>query len=368
MRGEDSVWDFAVNSDPFVRFALISSLVAATATAVLFTSVVVLRLRLIAHRRAERNFIKTWRPLLTEMAIQGIDPDADRRLKAAELPSRDAWHFLLNEWNVLQDCLKGSARQHLIRAGYKLGLDQMAWTMLKRSHSLGEQLLAAVTLGHLGEISAWNDLVAKLDSRNTLLSLMAAKALCNIDPDRAIGMVIERILNREDWAGARVAGVLLEAGAGAISRPLHDAILAGSPETQEKLISFLPMVYKASASHVIHKLLSKEIVEDNVVGACLKVSDGPLELPHVRRLTLHPRWHIRMLAATALGRLGGEEDCPLLLELLNDREWWVRYRAAQALINLPFLDQPRLEGMRNEVVDPYGRDMFDQVLAEAAVI
>ncbi len=361
------MWDFAASSDPFVRFALVSSLVAVVATAVLFASVVILRLRLIAHRRAEQEFIATWRPLLTEMAIRGIDPETDQRLNETKMPTRDAWHFLLNEWNVLQDSLKGSGRQHLIRAGYKLGLDQMAWTMLKKSRSLGEQLLAVVTLGHLGEISAWNDIVAKLDSKNALLSLMAAKALCNIDPDRAIGMVIDRILSREDWAGARVAGVLLEAGAGAISQPLHDAILAGSPTTQEKLISFLPMVYKAIASHVIHKLLSKEIVDDSVIGACLKVSDGPLELPHLRRLASHPRWHVRMLAATALGRLGGSEDCRLLLGLLADREWWVRYRAAQALVGLPFLDQQQLEVMRDKITDPFGRDMFDQVLAEAAV-
>ena len=165
------MWDFVANSDPFVRFALLSSLVAICATAALFASVIILRLRLISHRRAEREFIATWRPLLTEMAIRGIDPETDRHLNDTKMPSRDAWHFLLNEWNVLQDCLKGSARQHLIRAGYKLGLDQMAWTMLRKSRSLGEQLLAVVTLGHLGEVSAWNDIVAKLDSKNTLLSL-----------------------------------------------------------------------------------------------------------------------------------------------------------------------------------------------------
>ncbi len=71
-----------------------------------------------------------------------------------------------------------------------------------------------------------------------------------------------------------------------------------------------------------------------------------------------------MRAAAALGRLGAEEDCPRLLELLADQEWWVRYRAAEALIGLPFLDRGALERMRDGITDRYGRDMFDQVLAE----
>ena len=138
------MWDFAASSDPVVHFALVSSGIAVAATLGLFGSVIVMRLRLIAHRRAEQAFIATWRPLLTRMAIHGIDPETDQRLRETQVPSRNDWHFLLNEWNVLQDCLKGSGRQHLIRAGYRLGLDQMAWTMLKRRRSLGEQLLAVV--------------------------------------------------------------------------------------------------------------------------------------------------------------------------------------------------------------------------------
>jgi hypothetical protein len=347
-----------------VRFALLSSLVGTAATIGLFTAAIVLRLRLLAYRRAEEAFIANWRPLLTQIAVCGIDPDTDRRLSAIPAPSRQDWRFLLNEWNVMQDSLKGSARQHLVRAGYTLRMDQAAWALLGNRRSMGDQLLAVVTLGHLGDTGAWQEIAARLDSGSSLLALMAAKALCNIDPDRAAPLVLDRVVQRDDWAGARVASVLQEAGAGAISRPLRDAILEGGPAAQEKLIGFLPMAYKAVSSHVIHELLDAEMADDRVVGACLKVAHGPLELPHLRRLIRHPRWHVRMRAATALGRLGAEEDCPRLLELLADQEWWVRYRAAEALIGLPFLDRGALERIRDGITDRYGRDMFDQVLAE----
>ena len=126
------------------------------------------------------------------------------------------------------------------------------------------------------------------------------------------------------------------------------------------------MVYKTVASTVIQQLLQSD-VDDRVLGACLKVADGPLELEQVRRLTDHPRWHIRMRAAIALGRFGQKDDCPLLLDMLADREWWVRYRAAQSLVQLPFLNRDELLTMRDSVEDPYGRDMMDQVLSEAAL-
>jgi len=361
------VLDFAATSDPFVRFALLSSLVAMIATGLLFLSVVVLRTRLQIERHARRRFVEHWRPLLTGFAVNGIEPSADAQLlNSGELDARTT-SFLLNDWNVLQDSVKGSAYNHLVRTGYRLGLDRIANELLRERGSLSEELLAVVTLGHLGESAAWDDIVERLDSPNTLLSLMAAKALCNIDPAGAIGPVLERVLGRDDWAGARVAGVLLEAGAAAISAPLCDAILNGTPEQQARLIRFLPMVYKTYASRVVQRLLASPDTGDRVLGACLKVADGPLELPQVRALTAHPRWHIRMRAATALGRMGNREDCRLLLALLSDAEWWVRYRAAQALVSMPFLDRNELEQLRAGLDDRYGRDSLDQALAEESL-
>jgi hypothetical protein len=361
------VLDFAAISDPFVRFAVLSSVIATATTALLFLSVIVLRLRLQSERRARAKFTEHWRPLLTGFAINGIEPSADAELLGlGELDARTR-EFLLNDWNVLQDSVKGSARNHLVRTGYRLGLDRIAHDLLRERGTLSEELLAVVTLGHLGESSAWDDIAERLDSPSPLLSLMAAKALCNIDPNSAIGLVIERVLRRDDWAGARVAGVLAEAGAAAISGPLCEAILSGTPEEQAKLIGYLPMVYKPYASRVVQRLLAEPQTGDRVLGACLKVADGPLELPQVRVLTQHPRWHIRMRAAIALGRTGSREDCDLLIGLLSDPEWWVRRRAAEALVAMPFFDRSELYALRDGLTDRFGRDSLDQALAEVAL-
>ena len=48
---------------------------------------------------------------------------------------------------------------------------------------------------------------------------------------------------------------------------------------------------------------------------------------------------------------------------LSDPEWWVRYRAAQALMSLPFLSEAELDELRHGD-DRYAADMMAQVAAE----
>jgi HEAT repeat protein len=74
---------------------------------------------------------------------------------------------------------------------------------------------------------------------------------------------------------------------------------------------------------------------------------------------------IRESLAKACGRLGGLEQVDLLLRLLSDRVWWVRYRAAQALLGLKGMDSARLATLRDGLADRFARDMLEQARAEA---
>ena len=71
-----------------------------------------------------------------------------------------------------------------------------------------------------------------------------------------------------------------------------------------------------------------------------------------------------MAAARALGRIGQREELPVLLDLLRDTVWWVRYHAAQALARLDGLEPRELETMRENARDAYAADMLGQALAE----
>ena len=55
----------------------------------------------------------------------------------------------------------------------------------------------------------------------------------------------------------------------------------------------------------------------------------------IRAFSKDIRWEMRAVTATALGALSARENVELLIALLCDREWWVRYRAAEALLSYP---------------------------------
>ncbi len=55
----------------------------------------------------------------------------------------------------------------------------------------------------------------------------------------------------------------------------------------------------------------------------------------IRQYTKHPQWSVRSTAVTALSEIAPEACYEDLLRCLCDREWWVRFHAAEALCGLP---------------------------------
>jgi HEAT repeat protein len=100
------------------------------------------------------------------------------------------------------------------------------------------------------------------------------------------------------------------------------------------------------------------------ITACLRVFNDASSLDTVRRFLGHARWEVRVQAINALARMGTAEDEPRLIVLLSDAEWWVRYRAAQALCALPSASLKRLEALGAHHTDRFARDIMTHVLSE----
>ena len=54
-----------------------------------------------------------------------------------------------------------------------------------------------------------------------------------------------------------------------------------------------------------------------------------------------------------MGKVGVEEDEGRLIALLSDEHWWVCYRAAEALSNLPWMTIERNIMLPLKIVEPY---------------
>jgi HEAT repeat protein len=91
---------------------------------------------------------------------------------------------------------------------------------------------------------------------------------------------------------------------------------------------------------------------------------SPALLPQVRRACEHEAWTVRTQGAAALGRIGGMPERDILLRLLRDPQWWVRYRAAQAMTSGRFGSAAEVTALAAGLHDRFARDIVRQALAE----
>lgn len=346
--------DFVASSDPIIRFAVWVGLGASMLALLLVLQVILMRFLLLHRERRKRKFLSLWRPLIVQSLVGS-------RSVYPSLLKANVKDFLVL-WNHYQELLRGEAKEHLNQLARDISMDTVACSLL-RHHGVAERLLAMMTVGHLRKESAWQPLSDQLLDDNSRISLAAAGALMKIDAEKAVSMVIPMLTAREDWPQAKVATLLKDAGATVISKPLVNAILDAAPQHLSRLIGFLDFVYSEDSSQALRKIIQVH-TDPQIIAACLRTINDPRDLDLVRQYLKHPDWPVRLQAASALGRMGADEDHDRLIELLADPEWWVRYRAAQALGQLASMETEELLFIQTQQTDRFAKDILGQVLAE----
>ena len=286
----------------------------------------------------------------------------------ADLPPlerRDLIPFLIL-WNQLQESFTGEVTSRLNEVARRVGADVQARRMLEQ-RSLRRRLLAVSTLGHLGDRNdrdSWNALADLTSDKDGLLSLAAARALTRIDAVAVLPVILPHLVERDDWSRNYVLGMLTDLGADIVSRPLTEAALKVPIERAQHLLQYFSVAHVGDAVPAVRSIIART-TNPECLAACLRVFADVDELDTVREYLHHPSWHVRVQAVNVLGRLGSAGDYAVLLPLLSDAEWWVRYRAAKALCALPGIEVPSIKTLSEKHADPFARDMLVHVLAEA---
>src|SRR5258708_6517224 len=131
-----------------VTLAWRSAEVAAASSVVILLVALAIRQYLRHEERVRARIVKVWRPLLTRVAIEEEqEPPSLPRLAARHRP------FLMDEWNALQDAVRGSSVERLNALALRLGLDDGARHLMNSRH-VGKQIVAIRALGHLREPGA----------------------------------------------------------------------------------------------------------------------------------------------------------------------------------------------------------------------
>jgi hypothetical protein len=338
--------------DPIVAAAFWTGAGSLLLTIILSLRILELRIGLRRRQRLEERAFAKWRPVL-HAAIVG---------EAATLPAlarRERLPFL-KLWVHLQGSLRGEARDALNTIARELGLEASARRLLEGGRR-AERLLAALTLGHLRDPQAWPLLLPLSAAPDRTLALTMIWAMVRIDPRAAAAHILPLYLSHEDWSLSHVAAMLQEAPAPA-GAALSE-LLPSVPDAQlPRALRMAEALRMAVPVTVLRRALAGSDVA--VLVAALRSVTMPDAIDAVRALLAHEHWQVRVQAARAIGRIGAPEDVGRLGPLLGDREWWVRYRAAQSAVELANLYGTPLDQVRAHLSDRFASDMLAQVLAE----
>lgn len=270
----------------------------------------------------------------------------------------------IEAWNTTHESLAEPDAARLLPLGQRVDLLGAARRMLLGNYH--DRAMAIMALGHLRDPRAFDELVPFLNDRSPIVSLCAAHALGKVDPPQAMARFVPMIMERDDWMPGNVARILARNTDGSAVRELDNALLRANTSSMIKLVRFLADIDPGHAAGVIRQLLDSS-VDGRALSVCLQLVEDKQDRERVASFLGAQRWHVRMHAASALGRIGEAADRPRLEPLLADKVWWVRYRAAQALLSLPGMGPAALRQVQQRLGDAYGRDIIDQVLSEHAM-
>lgn len=354
-------WLFRSEFDQLTVVALWSIAGVLVTTLILFVYTIGLRFVTVSSARRRHAFISIWREIFAE-AVLSADFAANGDLPKV---SKGNQIFLLEEWNQVRSIVEGTAAENLIAIAKRTDIPVIAARLIKR-HRIQSKILAVQTFGHLHDRSRRDEIFELVLHDNTALSIMAANALVDIDADFAIEKIVPMINERRDWPKNRISILLRTAGSARISEPVYRAIRAAEDNDKAFLLQFARLVEPEVLDALLEDLI-RGTNNPGVLNAALKLVSGFKGVPRIATLTQHAAWFVRMQAAKVLGRVGQREHLSLLESLLDDEEWWVRYRAAQSIVSLPFIGPNELRSLRDRQTDPYAADILQQSFAEVGI-
>jgi hypothetical protein len=322
-----------------------------------------LRWRLWHRNRNHLAFLNTWRPLLMQQALEGLSTPLP------PLHPQDLIAFL-NLWNYLHDSLRGNAIEQLNQLAFSLHIPEQAQHMLSRGR-MREKLIAIHTLGNLAWRPAWDQLVQMALEDSPVLSFSAFRAMMHISPLAALPLLGDHLREgKANWSRAKLSGTLSKVGnSGQLADALIEEALKSPEPVAAELVRYIGVIHGVGALPKLRILLGLAHSTE-LQAACLSVL-GDLNdfysLDVIRSYCTHPEWVVRLQAVQALGKVGLDDDIALLTGCLQDSSWWVRYRAALALGNLPGMTSARLLGLRGIIPAPEAEQMIDFVMGRQEI-
>lgn len=317
---------------------------------------ILLILRWVRWRRAPRlaDFEIEWLPRLMACALGD-------RVVAVPLKRWQRWPFM-KMWLRAQMSLKGLSQERLAVLGRAMGCSPMA-LQRARSPYLSERMVGILALGFLRETQYVPLLLERLTEGGAQQSVYAGRALLEIDAHAHVDAVATALVTNSGLDISLTSVVLKP-----FRSQMANALLSKSPQPGDSLaLPWLRLVHalqlQVPMAMLIPFLQQDEDIECLI--SAIRLAQGELGGAALAAQALHADWRVRAQVARALGFIGGPAEIPVLTKLLTDAQWWVRYRAAHALLKIPGMSADQLMVRAQITQDRYALSMAQAVIAEA---
>ena len=193
---------------------------------------------------------------------------------------------------------------------------------------------AVQTLGTLGLPEHEDAVIKALDDPSPLVAMVAARALTKQENPRYAPFVLAKVHRFSDWNRLYLASMLASMGP-ELSEGLRRALAdeRAEPWARSVMAEALRLQKDFQAGDVAAHVAATTGDTDLLVAVLRLLSEvgRPEHLPVIRPKAASPDPAVRALALKAIGRLGGPEDVPMLLEALDDEFTWAALYAARGV-------------------------------------
>jgi HEAT repeat protein len=347
----------------FVWVIIGSVAVSALIAFALMVLLVVIRSHNAKVRQRQDELVKRWRDIFKAPYTGDPEPNPLPRIEDND------WFTVLQlfvQFHDIRDHDRHRAHEvfpKLDTLARKLRIPDYALGLLRRGDD-AEKLLAVNVLGHVRDKRAYDMAVALCDERGPELSRAAAHCALRIDP-RFLDRVLELITSREDWVRSRIEQMLREVGPEQVTETMTRSIMAANDVGKPRLLDYVRFCTPAGARQICRDVLATALHHETIAAALRSLAPLASDDDHATAVR-YCRYRVPIVALSALRVLRKcvrYEDKDLLTELTANRDYWVRLRAAEAVVQL-YGDTGLAEEFMSEHKDRFARDAIKQAIAE----
>lgn len=325
--------------------AVIVSTLTAALTLILIVFICLFRWIFNAERQSYEIFSNEWFPILAGV-IMGETPKISKELNQTDKL------ILLRLWNYWHQSIAGDASVRLKIFISDIGCNVVALNLIQNGNR-AQKLLSSISLGNLNDSTAWEHLKLLVATDDQIISLHAARAMLQLNSERAINELMPMILGRAKWDMSVLTHILKQ------SRAVFENVIIKAWATfdESQQIRALKLCANLGLS-LTEKMLSQLLQMDQrtpLLNATLQLLarfPNPVYRLQIVQLFDHPSASVRAQAVMAHSSIADPSDIEILMEMLHDNDSLTRNNAALTLSQSSSLGIQALRSLKDVLEDP----------------